>query len=379
MTDEPKPEDILEGKNRYSGRNSVPPLQVINETRFLEDDLGKVLLGIYELEEATLEELSDSLDLPRSKTKRNVTELRKQGYLGVNFDGSTKLYYVASDWSTQEFPSGPIIPLVYQYNLLSDQSRMEALHEAIQQTVDEGDVVADLGAGVGFLSCIASETAEKVYAVEIDREVYEQGEKVVEQEGIDNIEYIRGDAREIDLPENVDVVLCELLDTGLIAELQVPVMNYAIEEFSDTELQTVPHNARTSIQLIESNYEFYGNEFRIPHFEEYDSRDSESRSKEQTYHEISFQENNSELVEQRIELEAKHNGIVNGIQINTEVKFAPGMKYTGASPWLNPPLNLPFDEDLDVEKGELITVDITYELGGGLSNIVYNIVDRKKP
>lgn len=375
MTDEPKPEDILEGKNRESVRNSVPPLQVINETRFLENDLGKVLLEIYELKKATLENLASSLKLPQSKIKRNVSELRKQGYLGVNFDDSTKIYYVRSDWSTQEFPSGPIIPLVYQYNLLSDESRMEALHEAIEQTIDEGDVVADLGAGVGFLSCLASELAEKVYAVEIDREVYEEGKKIVEQEGIDNIEYIRGDAREIELPEEVDVVLCELLDTGLIAELQVPVMNYAIEEFSKTELQTVPHDARTSIQLIEADYEFYGNEFRIPHFEEYDSRESETRSTEQTYHEVSFQENNSELVEKRIELEANVDGIVNGIQINTDVRFAPDMEYTGASPWLNPPLNLPFDRDLAVEAGETITVDITYELGGGLSNIVYSIVD----
>ncbi len=377
MTDEPNPSDIIEGKSQSSGGDSVPPLQIIDETRYLEGEIGKLLLEIYEQEGATVKELSDSLETPAPKTSRNVAELRKQGYLGVNYDREDKEYYVRSDWSTQEFPSGPIIPLVYQYNLLSDRSRMEALHEAVKRTVDEGDVVADLGAGVGFLSCLAAESAETVYAVEIDREVYEEGERIIEQEDIDNVQYIRGDAREVDLPKDVDVVLCELLDTGLIAELQVPVMNHAIEEFAESDVQTVPTEARTTMQLIESDYEFYDYEFRIPHFEEYGSRESDVKSAEQTFHEVSFDEQNSELVEERVTLEVTEPGEVNGIQLNTEVQFAPGMEFTGASAWLNPPLNLPFDQNLSVEAGEKITVEINYELGGGLSNIVYSVVEQE--
>lgn len=376
MTDEPDPSDIVEGKTRSGQDDSVPPLQIIDETRYLEENLGKLLLEIYEQDEATIKELAEALDKPAPKTKRNLAELRKQGYLGVNYEADDQRYYVRNDWSTQEFPSGPIIPVVYQYNLLSDQSRMEALYEAVQQTVDEGDIVADLGAGVGFLSCIASEKAETVYAVELDREVYEKGKKITEQENLDNVEYIRGDAREIELPEDVDVVLCELLDTGLIAELQVPVMNHAIEELTTSDVKTVPTKARTSMTLIESDYEFYDYSFRIPHFEEYGSRESQTRSADEVYHEVAFSERNSELVEERVTLEANESGLVNGIQLNTEVQFAPGMEYTGASPWLNAPLNLPLDNDIEVEAGESVTVEINYELGGGLSNIVYSVVNQ---
>lgn len=375
MSDETDPSEIIEGKTKDSRNDSATPLRVINETRYLEKGLGKLLLEIYEHEGATVEQLSDKLDKAAPKISRDLAELRKQGYLGVNFGEESKQYYVRSDWSTQEFPSGPIIPLVYQYNLLSDRSRMEALYKAVQHTVDDGDVVADLGAGVGFLSCIASESAEKVYAIEIDREVYEEGKRVIEQNEIDNVEYIRGDAREVEIPEEVDVILCELLDTGLIAELQVPVMNYAMQEFASSDTKTVPNEARTTMQLIKSDYSFYDYEFRIPHFQEYGSRTSNQMSAEETYHSVSFDEQNSELVDKRVTLEATESGLVDGIQLNTEVQFAPEMEYTGASPWLNPPLNLPFNKEIEVSPGDTVTVEISYELGGGLSNIVYNVVD----
>ncbi len=376
MSDNNSAEDIFNGETNSGSDNSVAPLQVIDETKYLDSELGKLLLEIYEQREATLDDLAQSVDPPAPQTKRNLSELRKQGYLGVNYESNEKRYYVRNDWSTQEFPSGPIIPLVYQFNLLSDTQRMETLHEAINRTVQQGDVVADLGAGVGFLSCVASQKANKVHAIEIDREVYEKGNQILEHAGIENVNYIRGDAREVELPTDVDVVLCELLDTGLIAELQVPVMNYVIEEFAGPDVRTVPVDAKTSMRLVEADYTFYDYEFRIPHFEEYGSRESEPRSEKQTYHQITFKEQNSELVEQRVTLYAMDDGVINGIQLNTEVRFAPGMEYTGASPWLNPPLNLPFERDIEVEEGDTITVEITYELGGGLNNIVYEVIDR---
>ena len=295
--------------------------------------------------------------------------------MSVDYEADTKRYFVRSDWGTQEFPSGPIIPLVYQFNLLSDTQRMEALHKAIKTTVDTGDIVADLGAGVGGISCMAARYGKKVHAVEIDREVYEQGRQVVEQAGLDNIEYLRADAREVDLPAETDVIMCEMLDTGLIAELQVPVMNHAIEQLGEN-VQTIPIRAKTGMRLIQTDYEFYNTEFRLPHFEEYNSRKSEPRSEREDYHKITFTEQNSELVEEEVTVEATEAGIVNGTQLQTHIQFAPGMDYTGASPWLNPPLNLPFEEDYPVSVGDEITVSISYELGGGLQNIVYRVSNR---
>ena len=41
----------------------------------------------------------------------------------------------------------------------------------------------------------------------------------------DVIEVIEGNALEVNLPKNVDVVIAELIETGLMDEMQVPVMN----------------------------------------------------------------------------------------------------------------------------------------------------------
>lgn len=383
MVDENSLSDYLaEGKTTpsgsHEGRDDLPPLKVMDETKYLEEEPGTLLLEIYDRGMATVEELSESTGNPLPSIKRHLGELRKQGYIGVNYERGTKHYFVSSDWGTQEFPSGPIIPLVYQYNLLSDTQRMEALKEAIDATVDPGDAVADLGAGVGVLSYLASETADKVYAVEMDREVYETGKEIMQNEGVDNVEYIRGDAREIDLPEDVDVILCELLDTALVAELQVPVMNYAVDHLLADDGMVVPARSQTSMQLVESDYEFYGGSFKIPHFEEYGSRESESRSEPVIYHDIHFDEPNAELIEKHVTIQSSKDGLVNGIQLNTDIKFASDTGYTGASPWLDPPLTLPLDKEYYLEEGEEITISISYELGGGLSNIVYDVIDYPK-
>ncbi len=374
MTDDETLTEYFEKRSRDIEK-SIPPLKIFNETRYLSAEMGKLLISIFDSGYVTVEELASETDLAKPKIKRNLGELRKQGYIGVDYDSGVKYYYVRSEWGTQDFPSGPIIPLVYQFNLLSDRSRMEALHEAIDKTVEEGDTVADLGAGVGALSYMASKKAEQVYAVEVDREIHEKGQEIMQQENITNVEYIRGDAREVELPEEVDVVLCEMLDTALIAELQVPVMNHAFEELCASSAKAVPAKAKTTMCLIDADYEFYGGEFRIPHFEEYGSRESHTRSNEVTYHDVNFAEQNSDLVQETVRLEATETGLVNGIQLNTDVRFAEGMDLTGASPWLNPPLNLPLDEDLELTKGDELSVEISYELGGGLSNIVYEIIN----
>jgi len=351
------------------------PLKILDETTILDEPLDTILLEVYKRGETTLPEVTSRIDIPQAKVKRYLGELRLQGYLGVEYHGGDKYYFVKSRWETEEFPSGPVIPLVYQYNLLSDEQRLSAIKEAIDEHVSPGDIVTDLGAGVGVLSYLASERAEKVYAVEMDREVYEKGREIMTSHGIDNVEYIRGDARDVDLPEQVDVVMCEMLDTALAAELQVPVMNYAVDELCKADSTVIPAEAKTSAKLIQSDYEFYGGTFRLPHFEEYGSRESESFSDETVYHHVRFDEQNAELVEQQITMTATSAGTVNGMQLNTDVRFGDGLDFVGASPWLDAPLNLPFDTEYSVEPGQELTVKLSYQLGGGLNNITYEVVD----
>lgn len=349
------------------------PLKILNELSILDEPLDSLLVEVYKRGEMTLSEAAERADVPKPKAKRYLGELRMEGYLDINYKGGKKYYYVKSGWETEEFPSGPVIPLVYQYNLLSDEQRLSAIKEAIDEHVSEEDVVADLGAGAGVLSYLAAEKANQVYAVEMEREVYEKGQELLGNEGIENVEYIHGDARDVELPEKVDVVMCEMLDTALAAELQVPVMNFAVENLCKDDFTVIPVEAKTSVKLIQSDYEFYGGTFRLPHFEEYGSRESESFSEENYYHHVRFDEQNTELVEQKVILTATKNGEVNGMQLNTDVRFGENLDFVGASPWLDAPLNLPFNDVYRVEVGDKITIELSYQLGGGLNNITYDV------
>lgn len=363
----------IKNEEDNGGDEQPTPLEVLDETEILKEPLDVLFLEVYKRGKMTLGDAAERANLPKPKVKRYLGELRLQGYLSIEYEGGDKYYYVRSQWETEEFPSGPVIPLVYQYNLLSDEQRLSALKEAIEKHVSEGDVVADLGAGVGVLSYLASDRAGKVYAVEMDREVYEKGREIMASEDVDNVEYIRGDARNVDISADIDVVMCELLDTALAAELQVPVMNYAAEELCTEDSTVIPIEAKTSAKLIQSDYEFYGGQFRLPHFEEYGSRESVPFSEENVYHHIRFDEQNSELVEQEVILTATQSGTVNGIQLNTDVRFGEGLEFVGASPWLDAPLNLPLDSDLTVESGEEVKIELSYQLGGGLNNITHEV------
>lgn len=75
--------------------------------------------------------------------------------------------------------------------------------------LEEGDVVADVCCGDGYFSLPAAGIASEVYGVDIDESLLESARDRAEAEGLDNVEFFRGDARELSalLPERVDFAL----------------------------------------------------------------------------------------------------------------------------------------------------------------------------
>jgi len=361
------------GQHSTTSGDRVSPLKVLEEAKSLDPPLNQLLVEVLKRGSTTVDELTTEVGIDEGQVNSGLDELELQGYITRTVEDGTETYSLASIWESEDFPAGPIIPLVYQYNLLSDEQRVSDLHAAIDAVVAAGDVVADLGAGAGILSFLAAQTADTVYSVEVDPTVYQRGRTLIAEQGVDNIEYIKGDARTVSLPERVDVVICEMLDTGLIAELQVPVMNHAIERLLEADGRTIPYRAKTTARLVESDYKFHGGEFRLPHFEAYGSRESIVRSDEVTYHEVCFEEQNDLVIDETLHIEATESGVVNGVQLNTYTQFARGVRYTEPSEWLNPPLTLPASENLFVDAGDEIEVTLHYTLAGGLDAIEHSL------
>lgn len=68
--------------------------------------------------------------------------------------------------------------------------------------------VADLGAGEGMISQLIARQAEKVFCVDRSTKMVEVGTKLAETNGLENLEYLRGDIEDVPLPDaSVDIAL----------------------------------------------------------------------------------------------------------------------------------------------------------------------------
>lgn len=155
----------------------------------------------------------------------------------------------------------------YPYACLIDKIRTEAFKEAILKVVKPGSVVIDVGSGSGILALFAAEAgASKVYAVEIDPAlVVYLHETIAASKYKDVIEVVSGDVLEADLPNNVDVVIAELIETGLVDEMQVPVMNELHKNGTiGDKTKLIPQSYQTFIELMHIDNDFYGYEIKAP-------------------------------------------------------------------------------------------------------------------
>ena len=99
----------------------------------------------------------------------------------------------------------------YYRRMLADSVRVRAFRRAIRATVRPGDVVVDIGAGLGTYSMFAAQAgARRVYAIESDPEICRLAECLADQNGLgEKIQYLRGYSTDIELPERADVAIFE--------------------------------------------------------------------------------------------------------------------------------------------------------------------------
>lgn len=113
------------------------------------------------------------------------------------------------------------------FAMTHDDLRSDRYRTAINRLVKDRTVV-EIGTGRDAILarfCIAA-GARKVYAIEVLDEAYTAARTLVECLGLsDKISLIRGDSRDIQLPEQVDVCVSELIGTIGGSEGVVPIIN----------------------------------------------------------------------------------------------------------------------------------------------------------
>ncbi|MGC9517990.1 MAG: methyltransferase domain-containing protein [Methanomicrobiales archaeon] len=243
----------------------------------------------------------------------------------------------------------------YQYNLLSDYERLSAFYDAIKDNCK--GIVFDIGTGSGILSIFASPYAQQVYAVELDSGAAQcAGENLKKY---DNVQFIEGDAKNIEFPEKADLIICEMLDTALIDEEQIPIIK-TVSKYLKKKGKIIPYKILTGLEPVHMKAEHlcYENEKFPQH---------KILGPLIIYNETSFYQEINENVKVDLIVKISREGELSGIKLTSFTILTPDI-VCGPSPMMNPPLFIPTDK-MFVEKDDKIRINLEYQMGGGLDSI----------
>ncbi len=151
-------------------------------------------------------------------------------------------------------------PAFLYQSMLADQYRMQSYRRAIEKVVKKGDVIVDLGTGTGVLAMMAVQAgAQHVYAVEVRPQIIPITQRIIEQNDMSGkITLIEGDARDIILPEKVDLILNELIgDFGTDENIHECVSSVA-ERYLKPTGKILPQKLETYLVPVTYNDEFQG-------------------------------------------------------------------------------------------------------------------------
>lgn len=268
----------------------------------------------------------------------------------------------------------------YVYRCLADRERTLAFQDAIGAVVKPGDIVLDLGTGSGIMALFAAKAgARKVFAVEIgDFLSRASRENFVENGCGETIVSLHMDAQEVTLRhiEKPDVLICEMITTGLIGEMQAPVIN-SLKRSGVIDKQTllVPAGISTSVALVYTDWNVFGVQLRFPTFVDYFTRSFEKRyeilSEDRVAHSVNFSSDFSEEVSIRKILHISRSGSVNGLLLTSLTSFVGGAQLGSCVSYCQPVI-LPLKE-VKVSKGSVVAVAIQYQMGEAFDSLAYDV------
>ncbi len=256
---------------------------------------------------------------------------------------------------------------------LFDKKRTLNFLSAIKETVMEGDYVVDAGSGTGILGLFAARSgAKKVYCIESNRRFIDVIKRNAEINNFSEvITVIQDDATKVKLPHKVDVIVCELLSTGLFFEPEVQIINN-LRRFLKFNGRIIPMNCRSWIQLVSAQRDIYGLDF------DYDSRYKKLKmdkimSNKRIFDELNFFIDESLEVDKKVVLKAVSTGIVNAVRISSKAQLTERI-FATQSKFLFNPLIIFLKKVMHVTKGKQYEIHIQYKRSDDTlgTNIIVN-------
>ena len=248
----------------------------------------------------------------------------------------------------------------YHFDLLKDSDRLAGFLQAVRDYEGNMDLAYDLGCGSGVLSYFLSDYFKDIIAIEIEKGTYDCAKENLSDFG--NIQVVHSDVLNYNFPEKADLIICEMMDTALIDEEEVPVLNHA-KQFLKKDGKIIPQGIINSAELVNMQREYI-------HWDE--NAKYEAMSRPVIYSEFNFLEDINPDFEAEIIFKVMHDGKVNGLKITTFTKLNDNL-ICGPTPMLNPPLLIPLEEKF-VKGNDLIKVKLKYIMGNGIESIKSEII-----
>jgi len=264
---------------------------------------------------------------------------------------------------------------------LIDEARSDIFEKAIIDTVKKDHNVIDMGTGSGVMAMFAARAgALKVKAVEFDSYIANVARQNVENNNYsDKIEIIEADGRNCTYKDGIkyDVVIMEMLTTGMVDEFQVQAANNLHNNgVVSKDSIFIPSAQHTFVELVNKDFHLYNFEFKMVqhlwnNLSENHSYDLYSEKK--VLSEIYFNEINPELCSKIIKIVPIKDGVINAIRLSSRAIF-PNDSFLDDTETFNSPVIIPIKET-NVRSGTEIELLVEYKFGHGYKDFIARIVE----
>ncbi len=234
-------------------------------------------------------------------------------------------------------------------DMAGDEVRINAFRKAIEAVVRPGDLVADIGCGLGTYAIFACRAgAAKVYAVERE-DIILTARRIAEENGCaDRIEFIRADAGSLTFDEPVDVLITEDFAVTFVDPSTERLLRHARTRLLKTSGRLVPQTVSLwaapvsypdlyrRIDQWSDDQQAYGIDFsaaREPTMNTVHKaglRAEHLLGKPKELHRIDLQRGTEPAFDIAVRCRARATADVHGVAVWFEAQLAPGVRLSNA-------------------------------------------------